>query len=246
MLYGYFAVSGDQEQSAICCLCGFIAEADEWDSFDHAWTASIAEFSSHFDATACLCGTGIFQPWDAHRRHALLADLSRVLSRSSLVPMGASVVREHFSRLSSVDRAALASEGIQKPLDLTFYQLMERIIRQVHEESEKISLLLDGEPKSAANRYNELFNKYLNRYLLAPHLMGTLALGNARGCGRLQASKLLAETVLFVENQELSAEKASDPFPVPSFLQKTAEAIRELGTFDAAQLRDLTKRLKSP
>lgn len=245
MLYGHFAVSGDHEESAICCLCGLIAEADDWNSFDHAWRALLANPSIDFDAVACLRGTGIFQFWDIRRRHALLADLSAVLAGFALAPIGVFVVREHFSGLSSSDRAILATEGIETPLDLIFHNLTERVIRRVHEESEKISLLLDREPQSAAERYNELFNKHLSRYLLGPHLMGALAFADARGCSHLQAAKLLSETVFLVETQKLLPEKAGILFPLPSALQQSVEPICEQGRFDAAELAKLTAKLKS-
>jgi hypothetical protein len=146
VLYGHFAVSGAQEESAICCLCGYIAEADDWDRVDHIWTPLPANSSGSVDATDCLYGTGFFQLGDLLRRHVLLAELSAVLAGSALVPMGALVIRKHFTGLSSSDRALLAAEGIDTPLDLIFYDLIERIIRRVHDESEKISLLFDQKP----------------------------------------------------------------------------------------------------
>ncbi len=245
MLYGYFAVSGDKEQSAICCLCGFIAEADDWTSFDHAWRTLLVNSGGGFEPTACLWGTDIFQSWDILRRHALLADLSEVLAGSALAPIGAFVVRAHFSGLSSTDHAALAAEGIQSPLDVIFYDSMERIISHVHAESEKVSLLFDQEPQSAAERYNGLFNKHLNRYLLGPHLMGTLTFGNSRSCSPLQAAKLLSETVLLVETQKLSPEKEGACIPAPQALQQMAESICNQGRFYAADFRKLAGRLKS-
>lgn len=244
MLYGHFAVSGDQEESAICCLCGYIAEADDWDRFDHEWTARAPNSSGGVDATDCLYGTGFFQSWDLLRRNVLLAELSAVLAGSALVPMGALVIREHFSGLSSSDRALLAAEGIESPLDLIFYDLMERIIRRVHDESEKISLLFEQKPKSATERYNELFNKHLGRYLLGPHLMGALSFADARGCSYLQAAKLLSEAVLLVETQRAFPEKVRAAFPF-SALQQLAEPIRGQGRFGAAELHKLAASLKS-
>lgn len=244
MLYGNFAVSGDQEESAICCFCGFIAETDDWNSFDRAWRALLAESSLGFDGIACLRGTGIFQSWDILRRHDLLADLAGVLIHSALVPVGAFVVREHLRGLSSIDRAILAAEGVESPLDLVFYILTERIIGRVHAESEKISLLLDQEPQSAAQRYNELFNKHLSRYLLGPHLMGALAFADAQDCSPLQAAKLLGEAVLFVETQKLFPENAGTSLPIPHSLQQITQQIEQQGRFHATELHKLTERLK--
>lgn len=242
MLYGYLAVSGDQEQSASCCLCGYIAEADDWTSFDHAWKKLLVDSGDGFEPAACLYGTDVFQSWDIFRRQALLADLSGVIACSALSPIGAFVVRDHFSGLSSDDRAALAAEGIQSPLDVIFYDSMEQIINQVHAESEKISLLLDQEPQSAAERYNDLFNKHLNRYLLGPHLMGALTFGNSQSCSPLQAAKLLSETVLLVETQKLFPERKGAS--IPEALQQMAEPILKQSRFYAADLRRLTERLR--
>lgn len=245
MLYGYFAVSGEQKESVACCLCGFIAEADDWDSFDEAWKARVAALSSRFDAAACLWGSGDFQQWEVNRRCTLLADLSGALVHSSLVPMGAFVARKDFSELSSRDRTVLAAEGIQTALDLVFCYLIERIIHHVYEESEKISIFLDRQPQSAAARYQKLFNRHVNRYLLAPHLMGALAFDNAGDCSGLQAATLLAEAVLFLEKQKLSAAGASSSFPVPAALQQAAETVHERGRLSAPELRNLEKQLKS-
>lgn len=244
MLYGYFALSGAQEESAICCLCGFIAEADDWISVDHAWRALFANLNSDFDATACLHGTGAFQSWDIARRHNLLTDLAEVLGRPILIPMGAFVVRDHFSGLSPVNRAILAAEGIASPLDVIFHELTERVIRRAHQESEKISLLLDQKPQSATERYNALFNKHSNRYLLGPHLIGTLAFGNAQTCTYLQAAKLLGETVLLLEMQNLFPEKACTSFTVPVALERIAAPIRQQGRFNTAGLEKMAERLK--
>jgi hypothetical protein len=243
MLYGYFAVSGDQEQSAICCLCGFIAEADDWASFDHAWRTLLVDLDAGFEPTACLYGTDFFQSWDILRRHALLTDLSGLVASSALSPIGAFIVRDHFSGLSAGDRAVLAAEDIQSPLDVIFYDLIEQIIGYVHAESEKISLLLDQGTQSAAERYSALFNKHLNRYLLGPHLMGTLTFGNSRSCIPLQAAKLLSETVLSVEGQELFPQKEGASIPIPDALQQMAEPIRKRGRFYAADLRRFAGRL---
>ena len=84
MLYGYFALSGEQEESAICCLGGFIAEADDWNEFDHAWKASLSDSANGFDATACFQGTGAFQSWDIRRRHRIFDAHSRERCAGSL------------------------------------------------------------------------------------------------------------------------------------------------------------------
>ncbi len=246
MLYGYLSVSGDQEDSAICSLCGFIAEADAWDSVDHAWRALLADSSGSFDVIACLHNTSVYQSWDSLRRHALLAKLSATLARSTLVPVGSFVIREHFSRLLSSDRAVLAAEGVDSSLDLIFCDLTERMICRIHEESEKISLVLDREPQSAAGRYySELFNKHLGRFLLGPHLMGALAFADAHGCNYLQAAKLLGEAVLLMEKRKSSSPKADISFALPPDLQQLGEQIHQQGRFDAAELGRFVAKLKN-
>jgi hypothetical protein len=244
VLYGYFALSGDQEESAICCLGGFIAEADDWNEFDRAWDALLADSSSGFNATECLHGTRAFQSWDIRRRHAMVAGLSEVLARSALVPVGTFVVREHFSRLSSADRAILSAEGIEGPLDLVFYDWTERIICRVHEQSEKISLLLCQD--SQAEQYRELFNKHLGRYLLGPHLTGDLAFAKLSDCNHLQAAKLLSEVALLIETPKHFPRPADISFPIPQLLQQISDRILQQGRFDAAELQKLIARLKSP
>jgi hypothetical protein len=244
VLYGYFALSGDQEESAICCLGGLIAEADEWIEFDHAWKASLSGSATGFDATACLHGTGAFQSWDIRRRHAMMAGLSEVLARSVLVPLGTFVVREHFSHLSSADRAILSAEGIESPLDLLFYDWTERVICRVHEQSEKISLILCHD--SQAEQYSKLFNKHLSRYLLGPHLTGDLAFAKLCDYSHLQSAKLLSETALLIETRKRFLRRPETPFPVPQFLHQMADQILQQGRFDAAGLHRLTARLKGP
>jgi hypothetical protein len=234
VLYGHFAVSGGLDNSAGCCLCGFIAEADDCDRFDYAWRAVLADFSAGIEVAHSFSGTGAFQLWDIPRRRAFLESLSEVLTGCALVPLGAFVVREHFSQLSSADRAILAAEGIDSPLDLTFYDLTERII-----------LLFNQEPQSATERYRELINKYLSRYLLWPHLMGALAFANARDCSHLQAAKLLAETVLFCERQKCVPERDGTFVPIPPGLQKMTERIQREGVFDAVKVKQLTAKLKA-
>jgi hypothetical protein len=244
VLYGYFALTGAHEESAISCLAGFIAEADDWNEFDHAWSALLADSSSGFDATACFHGTGAFQSWDIRRRHAMVAGLSEVLARSALVPVGTFVVREHFSRLSSADRAILSAEGIESPLDLIFYDWTERIICQVHDQSEKISLLFCHD--SQAEQYREFFNKHLGRYMLGPHLAGDLAFAQPRDYNHLQAAQLLSETALLIETQEHFPRQADTSFPIPQVLQQITDQVLQQGRFDAAALHRLTGRLKGP
>ena len=245
MLYGNFAVCGDQEESPVCCLCGFIAEADDWNGFDHAWSALLAK-SSSFAAVVCLLNRDVFNSSDISHHQKLLVDLSEVLTHSALMPLGAFVVREDFARLSSTDRAVLAAEGIESPLDVIFYGLVEQTILRVHEESEKVSLLISRESQSGAEQFNKIFTKHLGRYLLGTHLMGALAFGDARNCSYLQAATLLGQTVVLVETQQLSPEKAGPSFLVPSALRKTVSAIREQGRFDAATLHILAEKLAKP
>lgn len=246
VLYGYFAVIGDEEQSQICCLCGFIAEADDWGNFDHAYGAFLSEASGGFDAAACLCGTGIYETWSPSRRQALLARISSILARSDLAPIGAVIAREHFSGLSPIDRSVLAAEGIGNPLDLMFYDLTERMLSRIHEESEKISLIFDQRPNSAAHRYLETFNKHISRYLVGPHLMGTLALADATACSPLQAANLLAEALRLVQIPESLSEMACDPLPIPGPLQEIASQISREGRFDTAKLKTLAAKLRNP
>ena len=243
VLYGYFALTGDQEESEICCLAGLIAEADEWNEFDHAWKASLSGSTIGFDVTACLHGAGAFQSWDIRQRHAMMASLSEVLARFALVPVGTFVVREHFSRLSFADRAILSTEGIESLLDLLFYDWTERIICRVHEQSEKISLLLCHD--SQAEQYRKLFNKHLGRYLLGPHLTD-LAFARLCDYSHLQAAKLLSEAALLIETQKHSLRPAETPFPIPQFLQQITDLVLQQGRFDAAGLHRLTARLKGP
>ena len=242
MLYGYFALSGDQGESAICCLDGFIAEADDWNEFDHAWNSSLPDPVVGFDATTCFDGSGAFQSWDIRRRYAVVAGFSEVLARSALVPVGTFVVRKHFSSLSSADRAILSAEGIESPLDLIFYDWTERIIFRVHEQSEKISLVLCHD--SQAEQYRKLFNKHLSRYLLGPHLTGNLGFARLCDYNHLQAAKLLSETALLIETRKRFLRPAETPFPIPKFLQQIADQVLQQGRFDAAELHKLTERLK--
>lgn len=246
MLYGNFAVCGDQEASPIFCLCGFTAEADDWNIFAHAWNALLANSSSNFDAVSGLLDRDTFNSSEISCRQKLLADLSEVLAHSALMPLGAFAVREDFARLSSTDRAILAAEGIESPLDVVFYGLVEQTIRRVHEESEKVSLLISRESQSDAEQFNKIFTKHLGRYLLGTHLMGALAFGDARNCSYLQAATLLGKTVVSVETQQLSPEKAGLSFLVPSALKKTATAIHEQGRFDAETLHMLAEKLIEP
>lgn len=245
MLYANFAVCGDQEESAICCLCGFIAEADDWNSFGHAWNALLANSPSSVDATDCLLSTEIAYSQDIFHRQGFLADLSETLARSALLPLGAFVIRKDFSRLSLADRAVLAAEGIENPLDVVFYDLVEQMIRRVHEESEKVSLLMSSRgPQSAAEQYRETFTKHLGRYLLGTHLMGALAFGDAHSCSYLQAATLLCKAVVLVETRQLSPAKSAPSFIIPTALQNTAKVIHEQGRFDAAALHMLAEKLK--
>jgi hypothetical protein len=243
VLYGYFAVSGDQKESEICCLGGFIAEADDWNEFEQAWKASIPDAAIGFDATACFHGTGAFQSWNIRRRHAMLAALSQVLASSALVPLGTFVVRKHFARLSSADRAILSAEGIESLLDLVFYDWTEQIICRVHEQSEKISLFLCHD--SQAEQYRKLFNKHLGRYLLGPHLTGQLAFANLCDYNHLQAAKLLSETALLIETRKRFLGPAEPQFPIPQFLQQITDQAIQHGRFDAAKLHNLMERLKA-
>jgi hypothetical protein len=242
VLYGYFALSGDQEKSAICCIAGFVAEADDWNEFDHAWKAALSGSVSGFDASACFHGTGAFKFWDIQRRHAMVVALSEVLARFALVPVGTLVVRKHFARLSSADRATLSTEGIESPLNLLFYDWTERIICRVHEQSEKISLLLCHD--SQAEQYRKLFNKHLRRYLLGPHLTGDLVFAKLCDYNHLQAAKLLSETAILVEAKRF-LRSAETQFPIPQFLRETTDHALQRGRFDSAELRKLTERLKS-
>jgi hypothetical protein len=160
-----------------------------------------------------------------------------------MVSMGVSVVREHFLRLSSADRAILAAEGIENLRDLIFYDWTERIIRRAHEQSEKISVLFSQESQSRTEQYRELFSKHLGRYVLGPHLTGALTFARECQCSQLQAAKLLAEAILLVETQRWFPPKTGSPVP-PALLQIT-EHVYQQGRFDAAELEKLTAKLKS-
>ena len=245
VLYGNFARCGNQQEPVICCLCGFIAEADNWDNFDHEWRALLTKVSSDLDATACLHGTGIFQSWDISDRHALLEDLSEVLIHSALAPIGTFVYLEHFSKLSSTERTILAAEGITTPLDVMFYDFTERLIRIAHHESEKISLILERVPQSKAEPYSALFSRHLGRYLLGPHLVGLPEFKDARNSSYLQAARLLREIIFLSEKHNLSsAITFASSFVAPPALQRMAQSIWEKGRLDTPELRKMAARLK--
>jgi hypothetical protein len=244
VLYGYFAVSGDQQESTVCSLCGFIAEADDWARFDLAWKVALADVRTGFQVSECFHGTGPFQCWDLPRRHALLANLAEALAGSSAVSMGALVVREHFLHLPPADHAILATQGIKTPLDLLFFDWMEQIIFRVHEQSEKISLLFCPESSATTERYHAIFSKHLGRYLLGRHLMGHLAFAEDCDSSQLQAAKLLSESVLLAEKQRLLVPEARAASPViPPLLQLTRQ-LQKKSRFDAAELQKLVRSLR--
>lgn len=244
MLYGYFALTGAHEESAISCLAGFIAEADDWNELDHSWSSLLGDLSSGFDATACFHGTGAFESWDIRRRHALVAGLSEVLARSALVPVGTFVVREHFSHLSSANRAILSAEGIESPLDLIFYDWTERIICRAHEQSEKISLVLCQD--SQAEQYRRLFNKHLGRYLLGLHLTGDLAFARLSQSSHLQAAKLLVEAIRFVEKKNSFQLETDVSLDLQPCLEQLTKRIQQQARFDEAGLESFLAKLKAP
>jgi hypothetical protein len=245
VLYGNFALCGNRQEPAICCLSGFIAEADDWDSFDCGWRALLAKISSDLDATACLHGTGIFQSWHVSRRQELLRDLSDVLVRSGLAPAGTFVYRDHFSELSLTQRTILLAEGITTPLDVILYDFTEQLIRKAHHESEKISLVLEQGPHPTTQNVSALFNKHLSRYLLGPHLVTAPDLSNVINSSCLRAARLLEEIIFLAEAHKSSSEIISTSASVvPPALQRMAESISERSRFDTAGLEKMAAKLK--
>lgn len=241
MLYGYFALSGIQEDSPSCCLSGFISETDDLSEFDHAWKSLLADSSHGLNAADCLQDIGNFQFWDIARRDAMIAGLSEILSRFALVTVGTLVVREDFSHLSSAERLILSAEGIESPLDLIFYDWTERMINIVHEHSEKISLIFCRD--SQAEQYRALFDKHLSRYLLGTHLTTDLAFAEFCDHSHLQAAKLLGETALFIETSKRLQHEAT-ALPISQGSQQVTDQMLQQGRFDAAELRRLAARLK--
>lgn len=244
MLYGYLTVTGNQEGSEVCCLCGFVAEAEAWDSVERAWQALLAGIGGSFDAVACLHGTGPYQSWEVSHRRVILEALSNALTHSALLPVGSFVIQRDFWQLPSDARAALMAEDIDSPLDLVFSRLIERMICLVHEQSEKISLVVDREPESA-KQYNELFNKHLGHYLLGSHLMGVLAFADAQGSMHLQTAKILGEAVLFLEKRRSVSQIEDASIYLPRSLEQLGRQISEQGRFNAARLNSFITRLKA-
>jgi hypothetical protein len=240
VLYGYFAISGNQEMPA-CCICGFIAEAENCESFDRDWKLTAKE-SNLLDTIACLHCTDNFKFSDIFRLRTLLADLAEVLTRSSLVPMGVIAMREDFFQLSYEDRAVLAGEGIEDLLNLVFYVWTDQIICRAHEQSEKVSLLLGLDSLSTVEEYGGLFNKHMGRYLLGPHLTGALAFATVDNYTLLLAAKLLSESVLLISTQN----NESACSLIPQILRTMIEQIHQSCRFGSAGLHKLIGRLKDP
>jgi hypothetical protein len=144
VLQAYSDDSGNNADSPVFVLAGFIARAEKWIEFEKRWAEALSGPPSiaYFKMKECAALRGQFGGWGNAARDERLASLVRIIKETALASIFALVRRADFTKHLGQLRGA----GFKTPYPLVYYSLMSVTLRCLRDNSlisEKIDFIFD-------------------------------------------------------------------------------------------------------
>lgn len=252
MLISYNDDSGTHDNSKIICLCGFLADADDWSKLDDDWQNVIhkPEWPSiirAFHTVDCVAGGGEFRGWTYPQRLAIYGDLVNVIISSPLQAIGAAVIVDAFDAISIEDRELFKKDKSATPLEFVFHLLMQQIIRKGAELSpaEEIGVVFENSNRDTEDKFRDLYIDYRDGFYLGERLKRSPAFLEKK------ESPLQAADILAYSTYQLALENhfPNDFIPyfdvIPGFMRMLKGVAHDGGIYDATALEALLKRARA-
>lgn len=244
MLFSYNDDTGTHAGAKVIALCGFLADADDWEKLDAQWRAVMdkPEWPSRikaFHTVDCVAKAEEFHDWSYPQRFTMFGDLVSAIVASPMRAIGAAVITDHFDALSADDRDLLKAEKMGTPLDFLFHLLMQQIVHRSYEfwPTEEVGVIFENTNRDVEKRFVDLYIDHRDGFYLGERLMRSPAfLGKNEF--RLQAADILAYSTyqLVMENH---FPKDSVPYfdVIPPFERMLQGIVHGGGLYDTDALQ---------
>jgi hypothetical protein len=174
MLVTYLDESGIHKGARVCAMAGFIAEHEEWITFERRWKQALKNADIRaFHMAQFENRLGDFEGWSDTRRKMLLADLIEIIKAREIYGFGSALVLADYDKLKDDDKRWM-THGTGVPYFLCFQHCVVEAAHYADSlpPEEKVAFVFDrqGEFSSEATRlYSSLkdCNDWPNRVRLA-------------------------------------------------------------------------------
>lgn len=252
MLVSYNDDSGTHEGAKIIALCGFLAEASEWETLDQSWHPILAKPEwpsrvSAFHTVDCANQDGEFKNWSYSYRLALFGDLITAICAAKVRAIGAALIVEHFNALPRADLDLLTAEKMGTPLEFLFHLLMQQIVHRSYEfwPVEEVGVVFENSKRDTEDQFRDLYINYRDGFYRGERLMRSPAFLEKKH-SPLQAADVLAYSTYRLAITNYFPKDADHYFDViPPFERMLQGIVYGGGLYDSDALNKLLNRIKS-
>jgi hypothetical protein len=240
MLISYNDDSGTHCDARVVCMCGFLADADEWSKLDEAWQTILDKPSwpsriRAFHTVDCVHEEKEFASWNYAHRLALFGELVDVIMASPVRAIGAAVIAPDFDSLSESDRALLRADKSNTALEFTVRYLMEQIVKRGYENwpSENIGVVFENCDRGKEAMIRDFYIDYRDGFYQGERLMRNPVFLD-KSESPLQAADVLAYSTYQIVMQRYFPREFVPHFDViPPFMRMLEGILHGGGLYDA-------------
>lgn len=213
MLEGYADDSGNNRESHVFVLAGFVGNAPDWSEFEQEWAECLAKPPAleYFKMRECQAFRGQFLGWQEKERNKRLADLVAIIQKHAKASIFALVPRDDFF----VAVPKTKSRYFKTPYALTYYALIWATLQSMQSCGLKdtVNFIFD-EQLRLSDDVQALWGQFaqnIARSELAPHLGSRPIHGSEKQYIPLQAADLLAWHIRRWYDADSRGEKFESP-----------------------------------
>jgi hypothetical protein len=138
--------SGNNADSPVFVLAGFVARAETWIAFEKEWKATLEKppAVAYFKMKECSALRGQFNGWREPDRDARLLELVSIIKKTAIASVFSLVKRDDFKEVFGKLREPIG----KAPYNLIYYSLMSATIRSMRANGieEPVEFIFDEQP----------------------------------------------------------------------------------------------------
>jgi hypothetical protein len=214
--YAFFDEAGKWHDKDFICLCGYLSDGTNWDSFTRRWRDLLAVHELSAVHLATFGHQAKLKGWDETKANSVLSEFCKIIRDHILIGFAVGMDTKHYRAIPK-DR----KKGMPKPDTACLQRLLRLIRNRLHKEqyNGRISVTLDEEEGQVIHLYGEILrlrraNPDLGRYI------GAACFADDEFIPPLQAADVIAGlTYLWFKERMAGTANASEPLePLKSLL----------------------------
>jgi Protein of unknown function (DUF3800) len=143
VLHAFVDDSGNNAESPVFVLAGFVLRAGSWKSFDEQWTATLSKppALAYFKMRECAAIQGQFRGWKQDDRDSRLLEFANIIKDNALALVWALVKWDDFRHIFARVKSPIG----RSPYNLVYYSLMAAAVKSMRHFNieDKIGFIFD-------------------------------------------------------------------------------------------------------